>query len=167
MRNLSGIVRPLIYVVGFSVFSACTTTRTVPVGDVPVSDESRNLAVVLSDGSRLEVKSATVSLEGIRGVITAEDSERLEVYFRTWRSAPLMRMALDGSLMESSEYTVVIPRSDLKEVQITKTNGWATALVVVGVALAFVALLVAVDRKYCNPGEDLFCNRTIDLQAHM
>jgi hypothetical protein len=135
----------------------------MPVANVPVSDEARSLVAVLSNGSRLEVKSATVSLEGIRGVITAEDSERLDAYFQTWRSAPLMRMALDGSLMESSEYTVVIPRSDLDEVQITKTNGWATALVVVGVALAFLALLVAVDLKYCNPGEDLYCNRSIDL----
>jgi hypothetical protein len=134
MDKMKRLVRPLVYILGFSVFSACTMTKTMPVADVPLSSETPEFVVTLSGGARLEVSSATVNHEGIRGVISVEDAERLETYFPGWRSAPLMRM---------NEYTVVIPRSDVSKVQITSTNGWATALVVVGVALASLVLIVA------------------------
>jgi hypothetical protein len=143
MDKMKRLVRPLVYILGFSVFSACTMTKTMPVADVPLSSETPEFVVTLSGGARLEVSSATVNHEGIRGVISVEDAERLETYFPGWRSAPLMRMSYDGSLVESNEHTVVIPRSDVSKVQITSTNGWATALVVVGVALASLVLIVA------------------------
>jgi hypothetical protein len=148
MRRL---VKPLVYIIGFSVFCACTTTKTMPVADVPLSGEKRDLVVTLSGGERLEVRSATVSYEGIRGVISVEDAERLETYFPGWRSAPRKKMASDGSPIPWSEYTVMIPRSDVSEVQITRTNGWATALVVVAVSLASLTLIVAANPPEFGP----------------
>ena len=85
MRRL---VRPLVYILGFSVFSACTTTKTVSQSDLRPSED------------------AIIDSDNLKGLIAHEDALTFSRY-----------LVSNGSAERMVGTPVVIPLSDIVEVQ--------------------------------------------------
>ncbi|NNE46630.1 MAG: hypothetical protein HKN37_08215 [Rhodothermales bacterium] len=138
MKRLIG---PVVYILGFSVFSACTTTRTTLIKEGQPIEEARDLIVTLTDGSRLDLKMAVINKENLRGVISEADSRRLPEYFATWPHGPAGLAVTDGQSTRWTEYSVTVPLSDVSEVTHRRSGG--AGVLVLAAALIGLVLFAA------------------------
>jgi hypothetical protein len=153
MRRL---ITPLVYILGFSVFCACTTTKSTAIQRVSPSNEERNLELVLAGGERLAVQSAIITPDDVQGEVAEKDSRRLAAYFQSWQSEPARPVLSDGAAIRWTAHRVTIPRSDISH--IVESSDWAVmgngALAVIGVLLIAggIAALISVKRQCDESG---------------
>jgi hypothetical protein len=130
------LIRPLVYILGFSVFCACTTIKTVSQNDLRHSDDERNLIVILVDGARLELRAATLDSENVQGLIAQEDSLAFSRYVVSARSGdPII------------DVPVVIPRSDVVEANVESPSS------ALSMAMGFVTVVVFVGFLFFKRGD--------------
>ncbi len=143
-------IKPLVYVLGFSVLAACKTTNTVAIDELHASEERRTLELTLTDGSRVTIRDAVVTADEITGLITEEDTVRLDASLRNWKTSPYR---LVSPTKRWSGYKVVINRSEVGLVMVETADTLATAVSVLAVLV--VSCLVFAYEMCSSP--DAFC----------
>ncbi|NNE36199.1 MAG: hypothetical protein HKN13_13245 [Rhodothermales bacterium] len=138
------LIRPLVYILGFSVFCACTTTREYPIHQVPPTEIPSDVYVRLVNGVGLTLGGATIGSDNVRGVITSEDSIRAGQYFSQWQTWRIERGHMEPI------YEVLIPRSDVRTVETRIADkGVNIALATIGILLVGFVIAMAVGSKNC------------------
>ncbi len=131
MRRL---VKPLVFLLGFSVFCACTTTRMSRVEDLKPSDTPRRLQVTLIDGTQLRLRSTTITDSDLRGLIARPDTLLVSGKLKT--DIRIDCLLNPGSDAHSCK--IVIPRSDAALIHFKEPDRLAAGI---GISLTLAAII--------------------------
>lgn len=133
---MTRLVRPLVYILGFSVYCACTTTRMSRVEDLKPSNSPRNLQITLTDGTQLRLRSATISETVIQGLIVPSDTAVV-----SQKSAmDIVIASLPKSATGMQLYLITIPRFDAALVHIKEPDNLSAAIGFTLIVAAFVSV---------------------------